>query len=68
MLETNWTDETKNAELLDSTGNRCYWRSTVDRTFELIGYTLYYEGLLKLMMEGKIEDGGCRGRPRLQYI
>lgn len=38
-----------------------------DRWVELIGHTLRHEGLLTLVMEGKVEGGGYRRRPGSQY-
>jgi len=47
---------------------RKIWKHIVERRKQLIGHTLRREGLLKTIIEGKIDGKIPRGRPRLRYI
>ena len=38
------------------------------RRDRLIGHILRHPGIASLVMEGRVEDKNCRGRPRLEYV
>jgi len=44
------------------------WKSIVKRKNEWIGHIIRREGLLKLIIKGRVKGKNYRGRPRLEYI
>lgn len=69
MMKISWVERVTNQEVLRRAGTeRKLWKHIQKRRDQLIGHILRREGLLKIIMEGKIPLRNARGRPRLQYI
>ena len=69
MERVSWEDKKTNEEVLCSVGEE---RSLIDtirkRKKNWIGHVVRGEGLLKLVLEGRMEGRKTRGRPRVSMI
>ena len=69
MLKISWMDKVTNVEVLERIADgRLLWSNIVRRRNEWIGHIMRHEGLLKLIIEGRVEGKNRRGRPRLEFI
>jgi hypothetical protein len=67
--KVNWRDKRTNEEVLKSVGeNRCLVESIVKRKKNWIGHVVRGDGLLKTVLEGRMEGKRPRGRPRMGMI
>ena len=67
--ESEWTDKKTNEEVLSAVGeNRCLVEKIIRRKKNWIGHVVRGEGLLNVVLEGRMEGKRPRGRPRMGMI
>jgi hypothetical protein len=68
-MKIKWTDYITNEEVLARMNcKRSLWYHIVRRRVTLVGHILRHEGLMKTVLEGRVEGKHYRGRSRLEYI
>jgi hypothetical protein len=69
MEKISWTDNITNEEVLERVGiNRQLMSQLRNRKKNWIGHILRGDGLLKEVIEGRMEGKRIRGRPRLGML
>jgi hypothetical protein len=69
ILKIKWADYITNEEVLARMNcKRSLWYYIVRRRVTMVGHILRHEGLMKTVLEGRVEGKNYRGRPRLEYI
>jgi hypothetical protein len=69
ILKIKWTDYITNEEVLARMNcKRSLWYYIVRKRVTMVGHILRHEGLMKTVLEGRVEGKNYRGRPRLEYI
>jgi len=69
MLRISWMNRVTNVEVLESVlEGKLLWKNIVRRRNEWIGHIMRHNGLLKLIIEGKVGGNNHMGRPRLEFI
>jgi len=62
-------DRVTNVEVLERVSEeKLLWKNIVRRRNEWIGHIMRHDGLLKLIIEGRVEGKNRRERPRLEFI
>lgn len=68
-LKISWTQRKTNEEVLEQIQERRrIWRHITKRRTQTIGHILRRDGLIKTIIEGKVNGKNPKGRPRLQFI
>ncbi|MGP1906500.1 MAG: hypothetical protein ACTS4X_01990 [Candidatus Hodgkinia cicadicola] len=68
ILKIKWIHMVTNEEVLERVGEkRSFWESIVRRRVQLTGHIMRHEDLLKIIIEGYVDEKRPRGRPRLRY-
>ena len=66
MLKVKWTEKKTNAEVLkEANVERSLLTSIKKRKHKWLGHIMRHEGLLKDIIEGKMDGKRRKGRPRL---
>ena len=69
MEKISWTEKKSNEEVLRLVGEeRCMLEVIAKRKKAWIGHVVRGDGLLKLVIEGRMEGKRPRGRPRMGMI
>lgn len=69
IMRIKWVDKVTNEEVLRRIGEgRELWKSIRKRRMELVGHILRHNSIVRTIMEGYVEGGRYRGRPRLEYM
>ena len=69
MDRVSWSDRKTNEQvLIDVEEKRCLLEAVVKRKKNWIGHVMRGDGLLKLVIEGRMKGKKARGRPRLGMI
>lgn len=69
MEKVSWVDKKTNEEVLNTVNEkRCIMDTIVRRKKNWIGHVLGGDGLLKVVLEGRMEGKRARERPRIGMI
>ena len=69
MMRIKWIDRVSNEGVLRRVGEKRSLMKTLRRRRKyLIGHILRYDGLMKTIVEGKVEGKNGKGRPRTKYM
>ena len=69
LEKVSWEDKTSNDEVLKAiVERRRIVENIVRGKKNWIGYVVRGDGLLKLVLEGRMENKRARGRPRIEII
>src|SRR6478736_5813343 len=69
MVKVSWMDKRTNEQVLSSMNEKRSLIKTIwDRKKNWIGHVVRGDGLMKLVLEGRMEEKRPRGRPRMGMI